>query len=169
MVVTVCSPVGMLQDASPLSKLTVPREPPVSVLGAAMSEGGGQVQREHLTTEKMAPLQPPLDQAPTPGPALERDDRPATRRMTHTTRSRSSSVRFEPEGRQRPFSKSCSATLPPTTGCSAKTGCRCMGFHTGLDSILASSRASRTSSRVAPNSLGSIWMQVSQKVDRQPG
>ena len=47
--------------------------------------------------------------------------------------------RLDPEGRQSPRSKRRSATAPPRWGQSRNTGCRCIGFQTGLVSIFSSS------------------------------
>ena len=71
--------------------------------------------------------------------------------IPYTTLERSSSLILDPLGRQRPCSKSCSETAPPTIRQPLKTGCRCMGFQTGRDSMFCASRARRMSSRVAPN------------------
>src|SRR5699024_9198991 len=59
--------------------------------------------------------------------------------------SNSSSVNFVSDGRQTPFSNNRSATSPPTTSYSSKNGCKCIGFHTGLDSMLSASKASISS------------------------
>src|SRR5699024_3098361 len=60
------------------------------------------------------------------------------------TRSKSSSDIFESLGKQIPFSNNSSETSPPIESYWEKTGCRCIGFHTGRDSIFSSSRASIT-------------------------
>src|SRR5699024_5173057 len=44
-----------------------------------------------------------------------------------------------------PFTNNCSATSPPTTSYSSKNGCKCIGFHTGLDSMFSASKASISS------------------------
>ena len=83
--------------------------------------------------------------------------------MTLTTRPRSSSVSWVPEGKHNPPSKRPSLTLPPRTRHPLNTGCMCMGFQIGRDSIFSLSRASRTASRSTPNSSGLIKITVSQQ------
>ena len=69
--------------------------------------------------------------------------------MISVTRWRSVGVIVVPDGKQRPLAKSSSATEPPTVSQPLKTGWRCMGFHSGRDSMFSASRARRTSSLVA--------------------
>src|SRR5699024_892716 len=59
--------------------------------------------------------------------------------------SNSSSVIFVSDGKHTPFTNNCSATSPPTTSYSSKNGCKCIGFHTGLDSMFSASKASISS------------------------
>ena len=73
-------------------------------------------------------------------PASRASSRTARRGVASTasiTRARSSSVRADPLGRHRPCPKRCSATAPPTRRAPAKTGCRCIGFHTGRASMFS--------------------------------
>jgi len=107
--------------------------------------------RNHATTQ-------PPNYAPRP-----------TDLMIPTTLSRSLSVIEVPLGMHKPLSKISSDTDPPTARHFENTGCMCMGFQIGRDSMFSFSRARRTCSRVAPKSLGSMRMQVSQNVLRQPG
>src|SRR5699024_5060686 len=55
------------------------------------------------------------------------------------------SVIFVSDGKQTPFTNNCSATSPPITSYSSKNGCKCIGFHTGLDSMFSTSKASISS------------------------
>jgi len=71
--------------------------------------------------------------------------------MTSTARSLSPSLIAAPDGRHSPARNSASATPPPTASQPWKIGCRCIGFHSGRDSIFLSSNAKRISSHVAPN------------------
>jgi hypothetical protein len=88
-----------------------------------------------------------------------------------------------PEGRHKPRAKRPSemdlrlrratACLPVSTPHSAlrtrhslNTGCKCIGFQMGRDSMFSASRASRTWSGVEPNSAGSIRITVSQRLQR---
>jgi hypothetical protein len=64
---------------------------------------------------------------------------------------RSSSVRFEPDGKQSPLIK-VSRQQYCHNGYSEKTG-KCIGFHSGRDSIFDLSSFNRTISLVIPNSL----------------
>ena len=96
-------------------------------------------------------------------------DNSSDRRTTSTTRPRSPSERFEPDGRQSPRSNRLSATPPPTRSNPANTGCRCIGFQTGRASMFCSASASRTASRSAPNFAGSMVMAVSHRVCRPQG
>ena len=83
-------------------------------------------------------------------------------RMNPATRSSSTSVNAVPLGRHKPSLKIPSDTDPPLTLQPLKTGCRCIGFHSGRDSMFSFSSASRISSLVEPNRAGSTRMQVSQ-------
>ena len=64
--------------------------------------------------------------------------------------SKSSLVRFDPEGRHNPFLNNHSEVPLTKEIASENTGCRCIGFHRGRDSILSSSRANRIVSRDIP-------------------
>ena len=97
----------------------------------------------------------------------------------------SEGVMAVPEGRHRPRLKRSSATFPPITrhlywGLPVlgfwdsmdgiwvfKTGCMCMGFQTGRDSMFSASKAKRTDSRSAPNCSGVISITVSHRFDLQ--
>src|SRR5699024_155206 len=65
--------------------------------------------------------------------------------ITETIFSNSSSVIFVSDGKHTPFTNNCSATSPPTTSYSSKNGCKCIGFHTGLDSMFLASKESISS------------------------
>jgi hypothetical protein len=107
------------------------------------------------------------------------------RRIIAMTRSRSDSVMAVPEGRHKPRLNKSSATSPPTVlarylafsvhrvpcavyPSTSKTGCICIGFHTGRASIFSASRASLTCSRSAPNSCGEIRITVNRQFNWQP-
>src|SRR5690606_15886127 len=101
--------------------------------------------------------------------------RPSVRQMADQTLNsllstssilrRPSSSMFDPLGRHSPFSNSFSDVPLTKAGHPAKTGCRCIGFQRGRDSIFAPSKARRSFSRSVPATAGSITMQVSQKFE----
>jgi hypothetical protein len=89
--------------------------------------------------------------------------------MVRMTRSRSSEAMAVPEGRHRPRVNRSWLTLPPTfrQGWVVwNTGCICMGFHTGRDSMLSASRARRTDSLSAPNCSGVMRITLSHRLAR---
>src|SRR6056297_211144 len=55
--------------------------------------------------------------------------------------SKSSVSKLEPLGRHNPLSKRSSLTPFTNETFFSNTGCKCMGFHKGLDSIFSFSRA----------------------------
>ena len=119
------------------------------------------VRRDHqrkLNRDGERPLQT-LGKEPQCGNALSHGPSPpaAPARGAHRsstasmTRACSDAVKAEPLGRQSPCSKSRRPTSPPRTWHERKTGCRCIGFQTGRDSMFRDSRCRRISSRVVPS------------------
>src|SRR6187549_1558248 len=64
--------------------------------------------------------------------------------------SNSSSLRLDPLGKHNPVLNNSSDTPLVYDGASANTGCKCIGFHNGLDSIFSPSSFFLISSRVIP-------------------
>lgn len=89
--------------------------------------------------------------------------------ITSLTLTKSSSVIFDPEVRHNPVLKSFSLTPLTYAGQSSNTGCICIGFHRGRDSMFSFSMARRRSMGVKPVFEESMRMVVSQRLEKYFG
>ena len=74
---------------------------------------------------------------------------------------------FVSDGRQRPCKNNFSETPFKYDGKFSKTGCKCIGFHNGLASILSFSKASLSFSLLNPIFLESIKIQDNQAFEKE--